>query len=109
LRHVGEFICRYSPLGLRHVGEFIRPVICGMSANLFAAIRPVICGNVVAIARNGSSRPNGRGESCRRIYSPLGLRHVGEFIRRYSPPSVCGIPQTKNPHPWLWVRVVREW
>jgi hypothetical protein len=61
--HVGEFIRHYSPpsvcgnvvaiarngssrpmVGANHVGEFIRPVICGMSANLFAAIRPSVCG-----------------------------------------------------------------
>jgi hypothetical protein len=113
-----------------------------MPANLFAAIRPGIVatqrpgivaaqrpGIVATQRRNGSSRRNGRGESCRRIYSPLfaqgssqpnargSLRRNGRgescrriysplFARGYVPwgefirrYSPHGMPQIKKPSP----------
>ena len=70
-----------------------------MSANLFAAIRPS-----PGTDRRDPSPGNRRG-------AMVGANHVGEFIRRYSllfAHMFAAYRKQKKPHPWLWVRFVRE-
>ncbi len=75
--HVGEFIRRYSPIGV------CRGESCG---RIDSPVRPKVCAG------------HSRGESCGRIYSPLfaqrvcvGANHVGEFIRRYTPDACASV------------------
>ena len=85
--HVGEFIRRYSP------GDRRDPSPARGSS-------PPIAGT----DRRDPSPGNRRG-------AMVGANHVGEFIRRYSllfAHMFAAYRKQKKPHPWLWVRVVRE-